>query len=83
LRDAGAFRRLGWKAGRAAADARDCPEPIKSTDVDIITTNLLPDHFKQEQFKQGQSARQPGLVAAGATSLTAVRTFFGPALNRP
>ena len=57
-----AFTGLGWKVETVAADVFDHLEQIKSSGIDIITTNLFLHHFQQEQLARllalaAQSAR--------------------------
>jgi 2-polyprenyl-3-methyl-5-hydroxy-6-metoxy-1,4-benzoquinol methylase len=57
-----AFTGLGWKVETVAADVFDHLEQIKSSGIDIITTNLFLHHFHEEQLARllalaAQSAR--------------------------
>jgi len=61
-----AFAALGWKAQSIAADVLDHLGQIKSTGVDIITTNLFLHHFEPDQL-----ARLLGLMAQSAQLVVA------------
>ncbi|HEY6259026.1 MAG TPA: methyltransferase domain-containing protein [Xanthobacteraceae bacterium] len=45
-----AFTALGWKAEAVAADVFAYLDGLKTSSVDIITTNLFLHHFQQEQL---------------------------------